>query len=179
MNFAQEIINLNNAGLSKAEVVERLDLQSLDVLNYIIDSSGITWSPNRGSSPKYVVNGVLDSITGHADRLGISVFAVRAKISSSKSANDSIVIDASSVNQKAAPVSIAEARKFLDLRLSGHTAAEASEIVGRPYNTLKNAAKKFIANYDDLLKAAASPPKNPKYLHRKRLKAQRVQESAA
>lgn len=138
-----EIRALHESGISRAKAARTLMI-SKERMDLYIDAIGLDWKKRvRGGS--YVIDGVTDTLNGHSVRLGISVGKLRWRLKHSQP------IEAQPTYTT---VSRDEAQNYADLRKSGMPAWEAAEKIGRPYNTLNNACKRFFPDYELIISEA-------------------------
>lgn len=147
MSLEQEIRDLHASGISKTKAAQQLGL-TVHKLNAWLEAEGWTLKWKRTpTGGKHTIDGVTDTLAGHAARYGITVGTLRGRLSRKQ--------DLITTPSKAAVATPEEARRFTDLRRQGIQAWAAAEMVGRPYNTLKNAAKKFCPDYLTVVEEAA------------------------
>lgn len=139
MHLEKRIIDLKNSGLSRAAAARELKMSKYQ-LQIMIDAMSLEW-PKMSKPASYVIDGVLDTLAGHAARHKTTVGIIRYRLRTNKQ------IDA----PKVPPVSRHEVLAFVDLRKDNVPAWKAAEQVGRPYNTLKNAAKKMVPEYEHIV----------------------------
>lgn len=142
----QQVRALHLTGISKTKAAEILGVHKYHLEKYL-KVIKLDWKPRvRGGS--YVIDGVKDTLAGHAERLGVTVATIRWRLERNQPLDAPPVID---------PVIEAEAQAFTELRQEGVPALKAAQIVGRPYESLKNAAKRFCP--DDYLKVVSTAPR--------------------
>lgn len=146
MSLEKEIRDLHASGISRAQAAHKLGL-TVDKFGAILQTGGwnLRWkrTPTGG---KHTIDGVTDTLSGHAARYGITIGTLRGRLERKE--------DLKAPPSVAAMVTEEEARKFTELRREGVPAWAAAELVGRPYNTLKNAAKKFCPDYQSVIEEA-------------------------
>lgn len=142
----QQVRTLHLSGISKTKAAQILGAHKYHLEKYL-KVINLDWKPRvRGGS--YVIDGVKDTLARHANRLGVTVAAIRWRLERNQPLDAPPVID---------PVIEAEAKAFTELRQEGVPAMKAAKIVGRPYESLKNAAKRFCP--DDYLKVVSTAPR--------------------
>lgn len=132
MDIEAEIRQMHAAGKSRTLAADLLGV-SRAKLDTLSDYLGITWTAGRAVK-QMTINGVSDTVKGHAQRLGLSVKAFRERINSGLSLTKPPIRACTK----------AEARKFMRLRARGKSVEDAAAAVGRPYNTLRLAALNFF-----------------------------------
>lgn len=143
MSIECEIRTLHESGMSRAKAARTLKI-SKERLELFIDAIGLDWKKRiRGGS--YVVDGITDTLEGHSKRLGVSVAAIRWRLKRNQP-----------LDTQATPglVTVEEAKMYADLRQQGVPAWEAAKKVGRPYNSLNNACKRLIPDYEKIVSEA-------------------------
>lgn len=146
MELEARIRELHASGISKTKAAEQLGIHKYHLEKFLILIE-LDWKPRvRGGS--YVIDGVKDTLAGHAKRLGVTVATIRWRLQRNQPLDAPPVID---------PVIEAEAKAFTELRQEGVPAMKAAQIVGRSYESLKNAAKRFCP--DDYLKVVSTAPR--------------------
>lgn len=145
VNIEDEIRKLRESRRSRTAAAKALnvDLGKFDLMLQAID---LDWDHKivRGTG-SHEIDGVRDSLAAHADRLGVGVGALRWRLAQNQD------IEGPSRIQ---PVTDSEAGEFVRLRREGLSAQEAADKVGRPYNTLKNAAKRLYPEYEKVVATA-------------------------
>jgi hypothetical protein len=133
MGIEQQILDLYAAGTSKVETAKIIGVP-LTRFEWMLTTMGLQWKRQpRGGS--YVIDNIRDTLHGHARRLGVSVATIRWRLKR---------------NQELAappayrPITRAEAKLFVELREAGTQASAAAKQIGRPYNSLKEAAIRFF-----------------------------------
>lgn len=143
MELEARIRELHASGISKTKAAEQLGIHKYHLEKYLIVLD-LDWKPRiRGGS--YVIDGVKDTLAGHAERLGVTVATIRWRLQRNQPLDAPPAIDL---------VIEAEAQAFTELRQEGVPALKAAQIVGRPYESLKNAAKRFCP--EDYRKVAST-----------------------
>lgn len=143
MSIECEIRTLHESGMSRAKAARTLKI-SKERLELFIDAIGLDWKKRiRGGS--YVIDGITDTLEGHSKRLGVSVAAIRWRLQR----NQPLVTQATP-----GLVTAEQAKMYADLRQQGLPAWEAAEKVGRPYNSLNNACKRLLPEYDKIVNEA-------------------------
>lgn len=137
MVFEEKLRELSQKGILKKVAAQQLGV-SVYKLEQMRLALGLSWA----RSGSYVVDGVLDTLEGHAKRLGVPATTVRYRIQKNQD-----VKAPSSIR----PVTREEVERFIELRKDGKPAMQAAEQVGRPFNTLKNAAKRMFPDYEQLV----------------------------
>jgi lambda repressor-like predicted transcriptional regulator len=133
MGIEQQIRDLHAAGTSKIDTAKSIGV-SLNRLEWMLSTMKFEWKrQSRGGS--YVIDDIRDTLHGHAKRLGVSVATIRWRLKR----NQDLV--APPVHN---PITRAEAKLFVELREAGTQASAAAKQVGRPYNSLKEAAVRFF-----------------------------------
>jgi hypothetical protein len=146
MALDDQIKELHSQGISKARACLQLGIQRWH-LDQFIEAMGLDWKPRiRGGS--FVIDGVTDTLQGHSERLGVSVGKIRWRLKQ----NMPVVAPAAYT-----PISLEEVELYLKLRKSGMTNHGAASQVGRPYNTLRNAAKRFFPDRQQAPEARIQP----------------------
>lgn len=143
MSIECEIRTLHEAGTSRAKAARILKI-SKERLELYIDAIGLDWK-KRLRSGSLVIDGVTDSLEGHSKRLGVSVGAIRWRLKRNQPVES---------QSSHSIVTAEEAEMYADLRKQGMPAWQASEKVGRPYNSLKNACKKLLPDYEQIVSDA-------------------------
>lgn len=111
----------------------------------MIETMGLDWMPGiRGK--EFKLDGIMDSMSGHAKRLGMSRGALRWRLGKNR------VLEA----PVRAPISQDEVNRFVELRRQGVRAFKAAALVGRPYNSLRLAAIRLCPDYGYGAQASAS-----------------------
>ncbi len=145
VNIEDEIRKLRESRLSRTAAAKALnvDLSKFDLMLEAID---LDWDHKivRGTA-KYEINGVRDTLENHANRLGVGVGALRWRLAQNQDLEGP---------SKIPPITEEEAASFVQLRKEGLSALQAAEQVGRPYNTLKNAAKRMFPEYEEVVAKA-------------------------
>jgi len=142
VSLEKEIRALHESGMTRAEAAEQMGL-TLDKFAAMLQVSGwkLKWK-RKSTGGKHTINGVTDTLQGHANRLGLPVGTLRGRLERQQDVK---------APPRIAQVTQQEAQMFTELRRQGIGAYAAAEQVGRPYNTLKNAAKKFCSDYDTVV----------------------------
>lgn len=118
---------------SKAAKTLKLPVWKLDIM---IDSLGLNWQRRiRGGSVE--IDGIVDSWSGHSNRLGIPVGALRWRIKNRGTTE----------MEEVPPITEQQARQFTDLRKQGIPAWAAAARLGQPYANLRVAAIRFCEDY--------------------------------
>ncbi len=144
MDITTQIKELHSQGISRRRASQYLGIDK-EKLDLMLEYLNIDWKPGiRGGT--YDVDGKIDTLENHSQRLGITVSALRYRLEKGKDLQGPGL---------AKQVTVEEAQQFYDLRKKGVTAKDAAAQVGRPYNTLKNAAKRYFSDYDDMIKSVA------------------------
>jgi lambda repressor-like predicted transcriptional regulator len=150
MNIEDDIARLRASGISRTKAAQALGLQKWQ-LDAMLEVLEIEWKPRiRGGT--YVIDGVTDTLDGHAQALGVAPTTLRQRL---QAGNDLTAPPANT------PVSSEEAHAFAELRKAGVAAWDAAKQIGRPYNTLKNAAKKYVKDYDNIIATAPRIRRSP------------------
>lgn len=145
MELEKRIRELHASGISKTKASEQLGMPMYQ-LEKRLSLMQLYWKPRvRGGN--FVIDGVKDTIEGHSKRLGMTASTIRSRLIRQIPLTAPPAIG--SVTQ-------AEAQAFTELRQEGMAAWRAAQTVGRPYESLKNAAKRFCPDY---LKVAANAPR--------------------
>ena len=145
MDIEKDIERLRNSGISRTKAAEALGINKYK-LDCMLEAMAVEWKPRiRGGI--YEVDGEKKTLHEHAEQLGVPPSTLRQRLLSGKDPQ------APAPN---IPVSLEEAQAFTDLRKQGVAAWDAAKQVGRPYNTLKTAAKKMIPEYEAI---AANAPR--------------------
>jgi hypothetical protein len=133
MGIEQQILDLYAAGTSKIETAKEIGVP-LSRLEWMLRTMGFEWKrQSRGGS--YVIDDILDTLHGHSKRLGVSVATIRWRLNRQQ---DLLAPPAYNL------VTREEALLFVELREAGTQASAAAKQVGRPYNSLKEAATRFF-----------------------------------
>lgn len=142
MDILEDIKRLKESGISRTKAAEALGMPRFK-LEEILEVVGIDW-PKQGG-PTYDIDGVTRTIQAHANTLGVPASTIRQRLKDGRdpTAPSAIV-----------PVTLDEANAYAELRKAGVPAWEAAKQMGRPYNTLKNAAKKFVPGYEQITATA-------------------------
>ncbi len=142
MGIEEQLIQLKESKTSRAQAAKLLNV-TREKFDDILAVVRLDWDKGlQTQSHACVVDGVRDTYEAHAERLGISVGMLRWRMDRNQDLSEP---------SKIVPVTEEEAIKFVTLRREGMGAQKAAEEVGRPYNTLKNAAKKFCPDYDEVV----------------------------
>ena len=141
---------LSASGISKTRASTMLAI-SRERLNGIISTLDLEWKPpvRVGS---HVIDGIQDSLQGHSERLGITVGKLRSRLKKQQPLAGPAVYK---------PIDLAEARRFVEHRKNGLPAWKAAEKVGRPYGSLKDACKRLIPEYEEVVVAALRVRRTP------------------
>lgn len=142
MNLEQELRRLKDEGHSKTKAAAALGMTRWK-LEGILEVLAIDWPKQRQGS--YEVNGLRRTLEQHASKSELSPSGVRRRLLQGQDI---------AAPSKIVPVTEAEAARFVEMRRTGMPAWEAAQAMGRPYNTLKNAAKKFVPDYDQVVASA-------------------------
>lgn len=142
MNIETEIARLKEEGYSKTKAAEKLGFSRWK-LEGMLEALGIDWPKQRRGS--YEVNGLRRTLEQHAKNTGLSISGLHRRLRNGQDANSPAAI---------VPVTKEEAGRFAELRQQGMPAWQAAQEIGRPYNTLKNAAKRLIPNYEEIVSTA-------------------------
>jgi lambda repressor-like predicted transcriptional regulator len=142
MGIEEQLAQLKESKTSRAQAAKLLNV-TREKFDAILEVVGLEWEKGlQTERHACVVDGVVDSYEAHAERLGISVGMLRWRMDRKQDLHE---------ESKIIPVTEQEAFKFVEYRRAGETAQQAAALVGRPYNTLKNAAKKFCPDYDEVV----------------------------
>lgn len=142
----QQVRALHLTGISKTKASEILGIHKYHLEKYL-KVIGLEWKSRvRGGS--YVIDGIKDTLAGHSERLGVTIATIRWRLERNLPMDAPPAIDM---------VIEAEAQAFTELRKEGVPALQAAKIVGRPYESLKNAAKRFCP--DDYMKVVCTAPR--------------------
>ncbi|MBD8088523.1 hypothetical protein IFT48_00765 [Pseudomonas fluorescens] len=138
MNIEDDLKRLKESGISrtKAALALGMDKSKLDTIIEVLD---MDWPKQVGGT--YEINGLRRTLAAHAQALGLPPTTLRQRVKKGTDVTAPLRI---------APVTREEAHAFAELRKAGVPAWEAAREMGRPYNTLKNAAKKFVPDYDQI-----------------------------
>lgn len=139
MDLDQRIIQLIESGISRPSAAKELGMSKYQ-LQIMLDTMGVKW-PKVNRPGSYVIDGVRDTLAGHAVRYDTTVNVIRYRVKNNQDMGP----------PKMNPVSENEVLEFVSLRKDNVPAWEAAELVGRPYNTLKNAAKKLFPEYEQIV----------------------------
>lgn len=149
-NLEAKVRVLSATGISKAKASVELGI-SRERLATILEETGLEWkTPTREGS--LVIDGIKGSLTSHSERLGISVGKLRSRLKKQKPLVGPDVYK---------PIDLAEAKRFLEHRKNGLPAWKAAEQVGRPYGSLKDACKRMLPDYEDVVVAATRIRRTP------------------
>lgn len=143
MNIEEDLKRLKDSGISRTKAAEALGITRFK-LEAILELFGIVWPKQVGGTVE--IDGVVRTLDAHATKLGVPATTLRQRL---KAGNELIG------PSKIVPVTAEEANAFAELRKAGVPAWEAAQQMGRPYNTLKNAAKKYVPDYEQI--AAQAP----------------------
>lgn len=103
----------------------------------MIETMGLDWMPGlRGK--EFKLDGIMDTMSGHAKRLGMSRGALRWRLGRNRAVEAPV----------RAPISQDEVTRFVDLRRQGVRAFKAAALIGRPYNSLRLAALRLCPDYE-------------------------------
>ena len=150
MDIEEDLARLRESGISRTQAAKALGIEKWR-LDAMIENLEIDWKPRiRGGT--YVIDGVTKTLQEHSDALGVPPTTLRQRM---KAGND---LTAPAANT---PVGRDEAIAFADLRKAGVPAWDAAKQIGRPYNTLKNAAKKYVPDYDQIIANAPRIRRSP------------------
>lgn len=149
-DLASNVRRLSASGISKSRACTMLKI-SRDRLNLIIQALDIVWKTPVPVGA-HVIDGIQDSLQGHADRLGITVGKLRSRLKKQQPLTGPAVYK---------PIDLAEARRFVEHRKNGLPAWKAAEEVGRPYGSLKDACKRLIPDYEDVVVSALRVRRTP------------------
>jgi lambda repressor-like predicted transcriptional regulator len=142
MGIEEQLAKLKESKTSRAQAAKLLNV-TREKFDAILEVVGLEWEKGlQTENHACIVDGVRDSYEAHADRLGISVGMLRWRLDRNQDLSEPA---------KIVPATQGEALLFLQHRKNGETAQKAAALVGRPYNTLKNAAKKFCPDYDEVV----------------------------
>lgn len=142
MGIEEQLIQLKESKTSRAQAAKLLNV-TREKFDDILAVVGLDWDKGlQTENHACVVDGVRDTYEAHAERLGISVGMLRWRMDRNQDLSEP---------SKIVPVTEEEALLFVQYRRAGETAQKAAALVGRPYNTLKNAAKKYCPDYDDVV----------------------------
>lgn len=150
MNIKTQIMELHASGMSRTKAAKHIGVPK-EKFDAMLDILKIEWKPRiRGGNIE--INGVKDTLENHAKRQGISPHALRYRLAKDKPLNDPA--PAKQVTQQ-------EAERFYLLRKEGVPAWDAANQVGRPYQTLRIAAKRLFPDYESVVKAAPRIRRRP------------------
>lgn len=146
VNIEDEIRRLRESRLSRTAAARALNVD-LGKFDLMLEAINVEWDhkPVRNTG-RHEIDGIRDSLEGHAQRLGVGVGALRFRLAQNQDLEGPSRIQ---------PVTEEEAGEFVRLRREGHSAQKAAEQVGRPYNTLKNAAKRLFPDYEEVVAKAS------------------------
>jgi len=142
MDILEDIKRLKESGISRTKAAEALGMPRFK-LEEILEVVGIDW-PKQGG-PTYDIDGVTRTIQAHANKLGLPASTIRQRLKDGRdpTAPSAIV-----------PITPDEANTYAELRKAGVGAWEAARQVGRPYNSLKNAARRHVPDYEEIADSA-------------------------
>ncbi len=119
----------------------------------MIEAMGLEWAAHsiqpkdRG---KHFIDGIWDTLKGHAKRMGLSRSGLRWRI------QKKIKLD----TKVTTPITPEDAHRFMELRRQQVPARKAAAIIGRPYNSLRLAAKRHCPEYDKVVEKAVRQRQN-------------------
>lgn len=159
MDIESQIRTLHASGISRAKAALTIGIPRWR-LDLFISAMNLDWKLRiRGGS--CVIDGITDTLLGHSERLGVSVGKIRWRLQNDKPLEAPTTITL---------VTPEEAQQYTELRKQGVAAWEAAKVVGRPYNTLRLAAKKFCPEYLEVAKAAPRIRRSPEEIEAAELK---------
>jgi lambda repressor-like predicted transcriptional regulator len=145
MDIEDQIKKLKESGVSRTKAALALGV-SKDKLDDMLEVLELDWKPRiRGGT--YVIDGVTDTLHSHAKALGVPPTTLRQRLIKGHDP-----VKPALVTQ----ITGEDAQRFAQLRKEGVTASKAAEIVGKPEDNLRNAARKLIPDYATI--APASDP---------------------
>ena len=121
--------------VSLTKAAEQLGMSRFS-LKDIVDVMGLVWPKVPRGNGTYVIDGVKDTLAGHAVRYDTTIAVIRWRLQKKQPLGP----------PKYVKVTPEETRKFMLLRQEGKTAVAAAKEVGRPYATMRLAVKKFYPN---------------------------------
>jgi len=142
MNILEDLQRLKDSGISRTKAAEALGMPRFK-LEEILEVVGIDWPKQVGGTVE--IDGVVKTLHAHAEALGVPPTTLRQRLKAGSDLTGP---------SKIVPVTSEEAHAFAELRKDGVPAWEAARQMGRPYNTLKNAAKKFVPDYEQITSQA-------------------------
>lgn len=110
-------------------------------LEAMIEALGLDWP--KGMSKQYTLDGVQASLKEHTKRLGLSVNAVRWRLTRGQD-----------VPERPVPPTPEDAAKFMAYRAAGEPAWRAAQLTGFSYDQLRPVARKHCPGYDHTVKTA-------------------------
>ena len=145
VNIEDDIRRLRESRLSRSAAAKALNIE-LRKFDLMLEAIDMDWDHKivRGTG-RHEIDGVRDSLAAHADRLGVGVGALRWRMAQNQELEGGSRIQ---------PVTDSEVGEFVRFRREGLSAQEAADKVGRPYNTLKNAAKRLYPEYEKVVATA-------------------------
>lgn len=152
-DLVASIGKLSASGISKNRAASILKITP-EKLGKMIMRLDLEWKPPVKTGSQ-VIDGIRDSLQGHSQRLGITVGQLRSRLKRQQP-----LIGPPAVK----PIDMAEARRFLEHRKNGLPAWKAAEQVGRPYGSLKDACKRLLPDYDEVVMSAPRIRRSPEEL---------------
>jgi lambda repressor-like predicted transcriptional regulator len=143
VNIEDEIRRLRDSRLSRTAAAKALNVDRAK-FDLMLEAIDLSWD-QRGNQGRYEIDGIRDSLDRHAERLGIGVGALRFRLAQNQDLEGP---------SRIRPVTNDEAAEFVRLRREGISAQQSADQVGRPYNTLKNAAKRLFPDYEEVVAKA-------------------------
>lgn len=145
MSTEHRIRELHSRGTARTVAAELLGL-SRTTFSDIIDNMGLNW-PSKNAAKIHEINGISDTIKGHAERLGIAPESLRWRIRNSFD---------NGAEKNRRRISLEDAQRFVLLRQQGVASWDAANRIGRAYRTAHAAALRLCPGYREL---SASAPR--------------------